>query len=125
MERLDRKPLKDLEKKPKSHAKELKELAKTLKLCIKLGIAEIKIGETHVIFGISPQAPRKPRKAVVVAQEKAEQQAALQNEADRIAEEIQVSHVEDPMAFEDAMCEGLLTDGSSATEKEEISAHNH
>lgn len=125
MERPDRKQLKDLSNKPKSHAKELKELAQTLKLCIKLGIKEIRLGDTHVIFGDSQQAPKKPRKAVVVAQEKAEQQTALQDEADRIREEIQVSHVEDPLAYEDAICEGLLTDDRESTEKEETASNNH
>lgn len=125
MERPGREPLKNLKEKPKNHAKELKELADTLKLCIKLGIKEIRIGDTHVIFGDSSQAPKKPRKAVVVAQDKAAQQTALQDEADRIREEIQVSHVEDPVAYEDAICEGLLTDDSGSTEKEEVSANNH
>lgn len=96
-----------------------KELEKTIKLCIKLGVAEIKLGETHVIFGISPQAPQKPRKAEVVAQARAEQHANLQTQADTIRDEIEVSHVEDPLAYEDAISDGLLTDGDRQSTKEE------
>lgn len=98
--------------KPKS----LKELDKFLKLCVKLDVSEI--SETHVIFGSSTQAARKPRKAVVVAQKNAEQLALLQERADEIADEISVSHVENPQAFEDAIVAGLLTDGAGSENKE-------
>lgn len=86
----------------------LKEVEKLLKLCVKLSVSEIKIGEIHVIFDETTPGHRKPRKAVRIAQEKAAQTAELQMQVDSLNDEISVSHLEDPLGFEEALVAGKL-----------------
>jgi len=99
------------EKKSISGEKVLKNLENILKLSTKYGVTEIKYGDIHVIFGEGTQAPaRKPNPAMFRKQQTTEQLSALKNEMDQVSDEIAVSHIEDPLAYEDAIVEGLLTD---------------
>jgi len=102
----------------KKSIKEMKDLEKTLKLCVKLGVSEIKFGDTHVIFGEVSKQPRKPRKAVVKEQVESAYKADLQAQYDEVMEDLSVSHIEDPLGYENAIAAGLLgnetTDDSRA-----------
>lgn len=95
---------------------DIKELAKIFKLCSKFSVSEIKLGETHVVFGEKSQLSRKPSPAEVKAQKTEEKKALLQEQMDWLNEEAEVSHLEDPLAYEDALTKGLLireeTEGS-------------
>ena len=90
---------------------DLKNLESLLKICTKLNVTEIKYGDIHVIFGEGTQAQaRKPNPAMFRKQQTTEQLSALKTEMEKVSDEIAVSHIEDPLAYEDAIVEGLLTD---------------
>lgn len=85
-----------------------KEIEKLLKLCVKLGVSEFKLGEFHVIFSEIAMSARKPRKAVIKDQEKTAKAVAISEMYERIQDEIATSHIEDPLGYETAIAEGLL-----------------
>jgi hypothetical protein len=86
----------------------LKEVEKFIKSCAKIGAVDIVVGEISVKFGEKSKSPRAPRKAVLIAQEKEEQTAELQEQLNLMSEELSISHLEDPAGFEDAIAAGKL-----------------
>lgn len=97
-------------------SREMKNLEILFKLCRKYGVIELKHGDVHVNFGEDQPALQKPRKAVIRAQEKDAEHTFFQEQADRVRDEIEVSHIEDPLAYEEAIAKGLLTDEQSEPE---------
>ena len=89
---------------------DVKELDKIVKICVKFGVSELKIGDTHVIFGEVSKPTRKPRKAAIKQQEEDEKEALLQKQLDLISDEVSVSHLEDPVGFEESLLAGELKD---------------
>lgn len=87
-------------------AKSRKELEKLIKFCRKLNVSELKTGDTHVIFGESTPASKKPSKAAV-AQEK---NANFETTRKEVNDEIDTAHIENPVEFENAIVDGLLKD---------------
>ena len=91
-----------------------KEVEKFIKKCRKLKLSDdfvLKLIEMSPkpksVESSSPlsQTVKKPRKADL---EKMEQQASLQSQFEEIRDEISTAHVEDPLAYEDAIVRGIL-----------------
>lgn len=91
----------------------IKELEKVLKICVKLGISEIKLADTHVIFGEASKLPRKPRKAARREQQEVADKAYLQQTFNEVTSEIETSHLEDPVGYEEALLAGELGDAKA------------
>lgn len=92
--------------------KNVKDLEKVLKICRNLGVSQIKISEVHVYFvGEQQTLQPKPGKAMIREAQETEQLSLLKAEADAAQEDIETSHVEDPVRYEEAIAQGLLNDG--------------
>lgn len=89
-------------------AKSRKELEKLIKFCRKLNVSELKTGDTHVIFGDASPQNQKPRKADVKRQDEATKITEAEDRARDLQEEIEVSHIENPLDYEEAVARGML-----------------
>lgn len=81
-----------------------------MKICVKFGVSELKFGDTHVIFGEVSKQTQKPRKAARIEQQRQAEKAELQEQMDLVNEEIAISHLEDPVRFEESLLAGELGD---------------
>lgn len=73
-----------------------------------MGAVHVKVGEIQVIFGEPSQVTRKPRKAERIAQESADKKAILNEQLNLLDDELSISHLEDPVGFEEAIARGEM-----------------
>lgn len=86
----------------------LKDVEKFVKICAKMGAVEVKVGEIQVIFGDRSPGIKKPRKADRIAQEEAQTKADFTEQMNLLKDDIAISHLEDPLGFEEAIARGEI-----------------
>lgn len=89
-------------------AKSFKFLEKLIKFCRNNGVSEFNFENIHVKFESLSQGFQKPSPAVVRNAKKTAKIADLQEQYDHVVEELEVSHLMDPAAYEEAIVQGLL-----------------
>lgn len=89
-----------------------------LKICAKLNVSEIRTKYVHVVFGDGQQAAtKKPSKAMIRDQKTTEEKSLLQDEADKVSEDLSTLHHDSPLEYEEAIAKGLLGDEQRSIEE--------
>lgn len=86
----------------------VKNLEKLIKFCRNNGVVELNYENMHVKFDNSSPSFQKPSQAVTRNAKKTAKIAEIQEQYNLVNEELEVSHLEDPAAYEEAIVQGLL-----------------
>lgn len=88
----------------------LKELEKLIKICKKQGVSELKHGDFQISFDVPDKASNTPIALAGGSKKTKEvtEQAHLQEEFNSARDQIDTLHVENPLAYEEALYRGEL-----------------
>jgi len=98
---------------------ELKDAIKVIKAAKKLGVISMKLGTLEFVLSNEPRVSRSTLKVSAKTIAKQDEKNELQMKLGDSREALSTMHVEDPLGFEDALIQKVLSDDNGGDDIEE------